>query len=615
MNKLFAHHRLVSALLMFACGLFSLSVAAKPQLPDNLQWLTNDEDPVFASDKAIKGGTIHDWLPSFPLTLRTVGPDSNGSFRPNIHGNQMQLVNTHPDTGKLIPGLATHWAYGDDQKTMYFKLNPQARWSDGKPVTPEDFAFTLDFMRSKEIVAPWYNNFFTTEVDKVIIFDDHTLAISSTKPRPQDELHVYTSENTRPIPRHFYKSLKGFVKKYNWKVVPNTGPYQISKIKKGKSITFKRKKDWWAADLKYYKNRFNVDKVKFTVIRDRNLAWEYFRKGKLDVFDLTLPLYWHEKARGDIFDKGYVHKLWFYTESPQASQGIWLNQDNEILKDKNVRLGIAHAFNIGKVNEQVLRGDYVLKNSISSGFGDFTNKDIRARKFDLAKADEYFSKAGWGQRGPDGIRVKDGKRLSLTTTYGYEAHTPRLVVLKEEFKRAGVEIKLRKLDGAASFKSVREKKHDIWWGALIGGRWPQYWGQFHSDNAHKPQTNNFTNTDDPQMDRLIGAFKSSTNTEQRVQLAHQIQQLIHDQSAWIAGLDVPYVRNAYWRWVRFPEVPGTRLLGSRAPYVFDYNGAFDVSDGGQLWIDPEIKKETLAARKQGKAFAPVTRIDTTYKVE
>lgn len=591
----------------------SLNVMAAPQLPANLQWLTNNDDPVFASPDALKGGTIRNWLPSFPLTLRVVGPDSNGSFRSNLLGNQMQLVVVHPNTGNLIPGLATHWAYGDDNKTMYFKLNPKAQWSDGKPVTAHDFAFTFEFMRSKEIVDPWHANFFKDELDKATVYDDLTFSVTTFKPRPREELHDHTSEDMRPTPRHFYKNMKGFVQKYNWKIAPNTGAYKISEIKKGKSITFSRKKDWWAKDLKYNKNRFNVDKVKFSVIRDRNLAWEHFKKGKLDVFDTTLPLYWHEKASGEIFDRGYVHKLWFYTESPQASQGIWLNQDNEILKDRNVRLGIAHAFNIRKVNDQVLRGDYVLKQSISTGFGSFTNKKIRAREFNLDKANEYFNKAGWHEWGGDGIRVKDGKRLSLSVTYAYEAHTPRLVVLKEEFKRAGLELKLRKMDAAASFKSVLEKKHEIWWGALVGGSWPQYWSQFHSDNAHIPQTNNFTNTDDPEMDKLVETFRDSVNGEQRVKLAHQIQQLIHDQAAWIAGLDVPYIRNAYWRWVKLPEVPGTRLLGNRAPYVFDYNGAFEVSDGGQLWIDKNMKKETLKAKKKGKSYPAVTRIDKTFK--
>ena len=595
----------LSALLLLAGP-----ALAAPKLPDNLEWLTNDEDPVFASPEAKKGGTLYLFELSFPLTLRTVGPDSNGSFRPMILDNQMSLVTLHPNTRKLLPSLATHWAYGDDNKTMYFKLNPKARWSDGKPVTAEDFAFTLEFMRSKHIIAPWYNTFYGKELDKVTIYDPLTISVSSAKPRPRDELYAYLGIS--PTPKHFYKStenLKGFVQKYNWKIVPNTGPYQIDKIKKGKSITFKRKKDWWAKDLKYFRNRYNVDKVKVTVIRDMNLAWENFRKGKLDAFGITAPSFWHEKAKGKLFDKGYIHKLWFYEDTPQPTFGIWLNQDKPWLGDLNVRLGIAHAFNIDKVNRQVLRNDYVRKNTISSGFGPYTNTEIRARPFDLDKADEYFNKAGFSKRGPDGIRVNDkGDRLSFSVTYGNDLHTPRLVVIKEEFKRAGLELKLRKLDSASSFKSVREKKHDIWWGALVGGLRPQYWGQFHSVNAHKPQTNNFTNTDDPEMDRLIDAYRSALTVEERTTLAKQIQQLIHDQSAWIPRLDVPFVRMAYWRWLKMPETPATRLGG------LVIEGPFDEMTGGLFWIDKDEKKATLKAKKKGKAYEPVTRIDTTYKV-
>ena len=600
-----------SILSILSCVLIYSSVQAAPKLPGNLEWITNDSDEVFASPKAVKGGKLHSFLLSFPLTLRYVGPDSNGSFRSAILGNKMALVASHPNTSGLFPSLATHWAYSDDNTTMYFKLNPDARWSDGKPVTPDDYVFTLEFMRSKEIIAPWYNTYYSDEIGEVVIYDDYTISVSSSKPRPRNELPSHVALN--PTPRHFYKDLTGFVKKYNWSIAPNTGPYQISEIKKGKSITFSRKKDWWAKDLRYYKNRFNVDKIKTTVIRDINLAWEHFKKGKLDIFGLTLPLYWHEKATGEIFDKGYVKKLWFYNDAPQYAYGIWLNQDNPILKDRDVRLGIAYSLNMEKVNQEVLRGDYVRKNNYSSGFGDFTDLSIKARPFDLQKADEHFTKAGWSERGGDGIRIKGNERLSFTVTYGSDLVTSRLVVLKEEYERAGLELVLRKMDGAASFKSALEKKHDIWWGALGGGDFPQYWGTLHSKNAHKAQTNNLTNTDDAQMDRLIEAFRSAMTTTERTDLAKKIQNLIHYQSAWIPTLETPYGRVGYWRWVQLPDVPGTRI-GGPATSAFDFSSSFSTSDGGLFWIDKDIKKETLAAKKKGKSFPVVNVVDTTFKV-
>jgi len=211
-------------------------------LPKGIEWLTNDSDPLFASPDAVKGGTFRSAILSFPMTFRTVGPDSNGSFRSAILDNQLSLINIHPDTDRIIPEIATHWAFDKDKRTMYFKLNKAAIWSDGVPVTARDFAYTLDFMRSEHIIAPWYNDYYTKEIESVTVYDDHTLAVKSTKAQPD----LYMIVGISPTPRHFFGTLnKDFVSNYNWKIVPNTGPYQIDDFKKGKYVNFKRKESWW----------------------------------------------------------------------------------------------------------------------------------------------------------------------------------------------------------------------------------------------------------------------------------------------------------------------------------------------------------------------------------
>lgn len=85
-------------------------------MPDQIDWLTNDTDPVFASPDARKGGLFRAALLSFPMTFRVVGPDSNGSFRSAILDNQLSLINIHPNTGNIIPELATHWGFDPDKK-------------------------------------------------------------------------------------------------------------------------------------------------------------------------------------------------------------------------------------------------------------------------------------------------------------------------------------------------------------------------------------------------------------------------------------------------------------------------------------------------------------------
>ena len=592
------------ALVWIFTALCPEPLGAAPALPDNIQWLNNDADPVFASADAKRGGTFHTALMTFPLTFRTVGPDSNSSFRSAIIGNQLSLIGLHPNTLNIIPELATHWAFDPDKKTMYFKLNPDARWSDGVPVTADDFAFTLEFMRSKHIIAPWYNDYYTQEIDGVIVYDALTLAVVSTKAVPDLHLKLGIS----PTPRHYYKTIgDDFVRKYNWEIVPNTGAYQISDFRKGKYVMFKRKQDWWGDSRHYFQHRFNVDRVKFTVVRDYNVLWEYFKKAQIDTFVMNVPQYWHIRSKMPQIENGYIERLWFFNDTQQSAMGLWLNQDREIFKDPRLRYAFAHAMNVEKVIEQVLRNDYFRLENGFVGYGPYSNTEIRARRFDLKKVDEYMRAAGW-QRGPDGIWAKDGQRFSVEVTYSNEEHTPRLVVLKEEAKKAGIELRLQRLDPSAAYKMVMEKKHDVAWMGWSTSLRPQYWEHFHSVNAHKPQTNNITNTDDPELDKLIDAYRNSLEEKERIDLSWRIQARVHELGPFVPTFMVPYVREAYWRWWRLPTPPGTKVSGD----LFD---PFDSATGGLFWYDGELEAETRQAMRKRTPFPPVTRIDETYKMK
>jgi len=572
-------------------------------LPDNVKWLTNDSDPVFSSDKAVKGGVLQSGIASFPMTFRVVGPDSNSSFRSAILDNQLSLINIHPNTHNILPELATHWAFGDDKKTIYFKLDKDAVWSDGKPVTAWDYVYTLEFMRSEHIIAPWYNDYYTKEIEKVIVYDDYTIGVKSTKAAPDLHLKIGIS----PTPEHFFGKLdKEFVQKYNWRVVPNTGAYQLSDFKKGKFVKFKRKKEWWAKDKKYFKNRFNADYIVFDVIRDVNLQWEYFKKGKLDAFGLTMPKYWHGKSDISLFKDGYINKIWFFNDMERSAQGMWLNQDKPVFRQRELCYAFAHAMNIEKVINKVLRKDYFRLPQAFSGYGKYTNNEIKPRKFDIGRVNLLMTDAGWS-RGSDGIWNKSGERFSVKVTYASEEHTPRLVVLKEDALKAGVELLLERLDPSAVFKKILEKKHDVAWMGWSTSMRPSYWQGWHSDNAHKPQTNNITNTDLPLLDRLIEKYRAGLLEEERIELSKRIQSVIHETGAFVPTFMVPYVRAGYWRWVQLPDFHGTR----RSETLFD---PFSTTTGGLFWIDAEKKEETLKAVKEGVKFDPVVIKNDTFRL-
>ena len=598
---------LIIVLLASLTGIFSLSVHALPdKLPDDLVWQTNLSDPIFADSNAKRGGRFRSFVTTFPLTLRLVGPDSNGSFASYMRANNLSLVGIHPNTLKPIPELATEWALGSDGHTIYFHLDPDARWSDGTPVTADDYVFGLEFMRSKYILAPWYNNYFNEIITGLVKYDDYTIGIEGATPKPDDEMLFEYSVS--PVPAHFHKLDENWVRNYNWRIEPNTGPYLISEIRKGKYVEFTRKKDWWANEKRYFKYRYNPDHIRIKLIRDPNIAYQYFRKGELDTFPLLMPRFWHKKAQGDIYENGYVGKIKFYNDVPQPISGLFLNEDAPPLDDINVRYAIGHALNVDKVINTVLHGDYERLQTAHDGFGDYTNTTIRAREFDLKRAAEFLDKAGWSERGNDGIRIKDGKPLRIRITYYNSGHNDRLVIIAQEARKAGIDFQLQLLDTSAAFKQIMENKHQAaWMGWAGGGLSPRYWEFYHSDNAHKPQTNNVTNTDNKALDTKIMAYRTATEKVMRVKLAHELEQMIHDQGSFIPTFKVPYTREAFWRWIKLPPSHGTRTSET----LFDPLG----SSGGLFWIDADEQQTILDAKAKSQALPQIIIIDKTWAVK
>ncbi|MDP5331374.1 MAG: extracellular solute-binding protein [Litorivicinaceae bacterium] len=578
------------------------------QLPGDLAWETHSGEPFLGDPNSVPGGTFYDHANVYPLTLRTVGPDSNNSFRGYLLANQWSLTTLHPDTEVPMPELALEWAVSADQTTLFFRLDPTVRWSDGVPVTADDYLYTIEFMRSEAIVAPWYNNYFTEQILGVDKYDDYTIAVRGPVPKTAVDLH--TSLSISPKPRHFHVLDAGWVQNTNWAIEPNTGPYQIERRSivdgKGKYLVFEKKADWWGWSRPQYRGRFNVDRVRIKIIRDPNTAFQAFNKGDLDSFALILPEFWHEKAKGPAYDRGYLEKLWVYNDAPRPSTGVWMNQAHSLLAEQSIRLGIQHSLNFDKMLSTVLRNDYVRLHQHFTGYGAYTNPEVRPRAFDLAKADQYFGTAGFDRRGPDGIRVRGEQRLSLTMTYSQAVHTPRLVVLQDEAKKAGLEIKLQLLDGQNAFRNIMEKQHELAWMGWSTGFRPAYWEHYHSTNAGKPQTNNITNTAIAELDQLIESYRNAVDAETRIALSHVIQARLDDEAMFAPGYMVPYSRGAHWRWIRFPEAAGTRDGGG----LYD---PFASASGGLFWIDPVIRDETRNAQQTGDAFSPVLRVDERFR--
>lgn len=591
-------------------------------LPKDLTWEDGEALPEIGSDNAKKGGVAYAALQDFPRTLRTVGPDSNGSFRPYLLDYvTVSLADRHPDKFVLYPGTARTWAVDRKNKTVYVKLDPDAKWSDGVPLTTNDFMFMFFFFQSTYIVAPWYNNWYGTQYTNITKYDDHTFSISVPDAKPNMDIRVLALSG---VPQHFYKALgNDFVHRYQWKFAPTTGTYVVKPedINLGQSITLTRIKDWWAKDKKFYKNRFNPDHIQFNVIRDVAKQFEAFKRGDIDQFGLTLAEYWYDKLPDNdpAVQGGYIHKATFYNQIPRPPWGLSINMSRPLLDNRDIRLGISHATDWQSVITKLMRGDPKRLDSAQQGYGEFTDKSVKARPFDINKAEQYFAKAGFVKRGSDGILVNgDGQRLSFTLTTGYQRFTDAITILKQQAAKAGLDFRLEVLDSTASWKKVQEKKHDVYFGAFASGleMYPRFWEFYDSVNAYdkafigdckvnpnrkiKTQSNNLEEFADCDMDKMIAAYRASSDKQEMIDLAHKMEKLHHDYASFVPAFYWPFYRVGFWRWVHHPEGFDERYSGGGDQYFVS-------------WLDPGQRQETLDAKRQGKAFPPSIKVYDQFK--
>jgi microcin C transport system substrate-binding protein len=587
-------------------------ILTEADLPQDLEWKTNLDEPEIGSPEARKGGTYHTYIPggSYPPTIRPLGREANNSFR-SFHWDdiEMSLTSLHPDTGKPIPGLADQWAVAADGQTVYYRIDKDARWSDGRDVKSGDWMMTFYIYLSNYLTEAFYRAYYGEQYWGIATYGDDHLCIRLATPKPMAEVFA----GLTPFQEEFYKEFgPDFESRYNWRPRPTTGAYRIraEDVQKGRSIALTRVEDWWAKDKKYFKHRFNPDRIEYIQVRDEEKTFQLFLRGDIDLYLLADSQKWYEKTEVPEVFNGYIEKATFYNEYPTVSRGLYFNIHQQSLKNVDVRIGLQHASNWEKVIELDLRGDAERLHLLNAGYGEFSHPTLRTRPFSVVKAREHFAKAGFTERDKDGIlKSADGKRLSFTITYPKNPiWDPILMRIKEEARRAGVDYKLEGIDPVAAFQRVTRKEHEI---AFTGWQSqppiPDYYQGFHSKDAYepgsnkpRPMTNNITVFADPEVDKILEENRAARSLDVIRETSHQLEEIFHERAVWVPAFQRPFYRVGYWRWIRWPEGFNVRLGN-------------DPEMNHVLWIDPEIKKDTLDAMKSGRTFPEQNNVFDQYR--
>ena len=463
--------------------------------------------------------------------------------------------------------LAESIDVSDDRQTFTFKLRPEARFSDGTPVTAADIVFSMETLRDKG--RPNFKSNFSK--------------VKSTE-TPDERTIVFKQEaGDRELP--LIIGVMPIISKKSWEgkafdesslnPIIGSGPYVFGDVKPDESITYKKNPDYWGKGLAIGKGLWNFDTVRFDFYRDANAAFEALKKGEADVRIETDPVRWTSAYDFPALKEGKVVQEKVAQRTPAPAEGFAFNTRRKLFEDVRVREALAMAFDFewananlfGKAYErtygyfggsalssmgkpvddaekaiigtalraEMMDGSYLMPVSDGSG---------RDRKI-LRKAVGLLSDAGW--------TIKDGKLVNaagdhFAFTLTLQSSDQERIALhyQRTLEQIGIKVEVKLVD-AAQFSSL-QKTYDYdmipvrWFNSLSPGNEQKLY--FGSSGKTTEGTRNYPGIADPLVDAAIEtmlkaktreAFESAVRAEDRLLVAgHYIVPFYNAGGQWVA---------------------------------------------------------------------------------
>jgi peptide/nickel transport system substrate-binding protein len=507
---------------------YAIAMHGAPALPADFTHMP------YANPDAPKGGRlVQGLLGTFdslnPLIVR-------GLAVQQIRGFVVESLMTRGnDEAFTLYGLLANSVETDDARSyVTFHLNPLARFSDGQPITSDDVLFSWDLLRDKG--RPNYRQYYA-KVTKAEAPDPLTIRFDFGGVSDR-ELPLILG--LMPILARHAVDPATF-EDTSMTAPVGSGPYRVSAVKPGASVTLTRNPDYWGRDLPINRGLWNFDEIRLDFYREANGQFEAFRRGLYDFRVETEPLRWHDGYDFSAARDGQVIRDTIETGMPKPFEGLVFNTRRPLFSDIRVRQALTLLFDFEWINRNYFFGLY----GRSAGF--FAGSELSAYGRAPAERERELLKP-YASRIPadilDGsyrLPVSDGSgrdrvtlraALNLLSEAGYDLDGTVLrqratkkpltfeilvttrdqeriaLAFTRDLKRAGIEASVRAVD-AVQFDQ-RRLGFDF---DMIQNRWDQslspgneqyfYWGSEAADNQG---TRNYMGAKDPAIDAMIAAM-------------------------------------------------------------------------------------------------------------
>jgi microcin C transport system substrate-binding protein len=514
----------------------------------------------YVSPKAPKGGTV-----------RMSAPGTFDNFNPVVAGVKGRLAGgitlvfqrlmapAFDESASEYGLLAEAVRYPTDISSVTYRLRAEAKWHDGKPITPEDVVFSFDaYKRNSPRYSAYYRH--VTKAEKTGE-REITFTFDATGNR---ELPFIVGELT-VLPKHWWEGTDANGKKRDVTATTlepplGSGSYRVKSFVPGRNIAVERVKDSWGNDLNVRVGHDNFDEIRFEYFRDTTVELEGFKGDQVDYRIEQSAKNWATAYDFPaVKDKRVVLEL-FPIRDEGRMQAFAFNTRRDKFKDMRVRQAFDFAYDFEEMNKQLFYGQYQRITSYFDGT-ELTSSGLpQGRELEILETvrdklpGELFTHPYTNPVGgnPEAVRNNLREAIRLLKEAGYEIRDRKLVNVKTgelftaeilvddpaverialfykpSLERLGMTVTVRTVDDAQYQNRLRSFDFDVVmpvWGQSLspGNEQREFWG---SQSADTPGAENYVGIKNPAVDAMIDKVIFAKDRAELIAATHALDRVL-----------------------------------------------------------------------------------------
>mgnify|MGYP000880829175 FL=1 len=584
--------RVAPALVALCCGVAAMPLATlaepvhgiaiygEPALPAGFAHLP------YANPDAPKGGTIRLAEPGGFDSLKPWILKGNAAWGVGVHVTESLMMRSIDEPFTLYGLLAESVEVAPDRAWVEFTLRPEARFSDGSPVTVEDVIWSYETLGTQG--HPRYHAAWSR--------------VAAIEPVGARGVRLTFKEPDRELP--LLMGLRPILKKAQWEgqdftassleVPIGSGPYVVEQVDPGRSITFRRNPDHWAKDLPLMRGLNNLDVIRYDYFADANAMFEAFKAGEVTVWRELSAQKWASEFGFPLMTEGRAVKSEIPNQRPSGIVGLVMNTRNPIFADWRVRQAMIEMFNFRFINQTLNGGadpritSYFSNSALAMGDGPATGAvaDLLApfagdlppgaiegyalpegseRSMDRAgvrRAMALMEEAGWTVQ--DGqLRDAQGRPFAFEILLNQNGTAMRagsevqqiVNIYVEALRPLGITPRVTLIDSAQYVERTNAYAFDMTWyerGLSLspGSEQRLYWGR---DGVTTPGTRNWMGMDSPAAEAMIDAMVTAETAEDFTAAVQALDRVLTTGRYVIPVSFSPVSRLAHAADLKYPE--------------------------------------------------------------